>query len=96
LAYDYYDHISEGSLMSSWSVAEAKARFSEVIEKALREGAQEVTRHGRRTAVVVSAAEWDRQTRRKGNLVDLLNKSPLQGSGLTIERPRELPRDVEL
>ena len=44
--------------MSSWSVAEAKARFSEVIDKALREGAQEVTRHGRRTAVVVSAAEW--------------------------------------
>lgn len=82
--------------MSRWSIAEAKARFSEVIEKALREGAQEVTRHGKRTAVVVSAAEWDRRSRRKGSLVELLNRSPLKGSGLTIERPRELPRDVEL
>ena len=82
--------------MSRWSVAEAKARFSEVIEKALCEGAQEVTRHGKRTAVVVSAAEWDRRTRRKGSLVELLNRSPLKGSGLTLERPRELPRDVEL
>jgi prevent-host-death family protein len=82
--------------MSSWSVAEAKARFSEVIDKALREGAQEVTRHGRRTAVVVSAAEWDRRSRRKDSLVELLDRSPLKGSGLTIERPRELPRDVEL
>ncbi|MGH6886251.1 MAG: type II toxin-antitoxin system Phd/YefM family antitoxin [Geminicoccales bacterium] len=82
--------------MSRWSIAEAKARFSEVIEKALREGAQEVTRHGKRTAVVVSAAEWDRRSRRKGSLVELLNRSPLKGSGLTIERPHELPRDVEL
>ena len=82
--------------MSSWSVAEAKARISEVIDRALREGAQEVTRHGRRTAVVVSAAEWDRRSRRKDSLVELLDRSPLKGSGLTIERPRELPRDVEL
>ena len=82
--------------MSRWSVAEAKARFSEVIEKALREGAQEVTRHGKRTAVVVSAAEWDRRTRRKNSLVELLNRSPLKGSGLTIERPHELPHDVDL
>ena len=82
--------------MSSWSVAEAKARFSEVIEKALREGAQEVTRHGRRTAVVVSAAEWDRRNRRKDSLVELLDRSPLKGSGLTIERLRELPHEIEL
>jgi hypothetical protein len=34
--------------------------------------------------------------RRKGSLVDLLNRSPLEGAGPTIERPRELPRDVEL
>jgi prevent-host-death family protein len=79
---------------SSWSIAEAKARFSEVIEKALREGAQEVTRHGQRTAAVVSAAKWDRRTARKVGLVDLLDlldNSPLKGSGRTIERPRELP-----
>ena len=28
--------------------------------------------------------------------IELLDRSPLKGSGLTIERPRELPRDVEL
>ena len=82
--------------MSSWTVAEAKAKFSDVIERARREGAQEVTRHGRRTAVIVSAEEWDQRTRSKGSLVDLLNRSPLKGSGLTIERIRERPRDVNL
>jgi prevent-host-death family protein len=82
--------------MSTWKVAEAKARLSELIERALTEGAQEVTRHGKRAVVVVSAEEWDRKTRRKGNLVEFLERSPLRGSGLKIERLKEKPRDVEL
>ena len=82
--------------MSSWTVAEAKAKFSDVIDKARKEGAQEVTRHGKRTAVIVSAEEWDRRTRRKGSLVELLNRSPLKGSGLKIDRVLERPRDVDL
>jgi prevent-host-death family protein len=87
--------ISGPVAMASWKVAEAKARFSELIDKALHEGAQEITRHGRRTVVVISAEEWDRKTR-QGGLVEFLDRSPLKGSGLQIERPRELPPDVEL
>ena len=82
--------------MASWKVAEAKARFSELIDKALHEGAQEITRHGKRAVVVVSASEWDRRGRRQESLVDFFNKSPLRASGLQIERLRDLPRDVEL
>lgn len=82
--------------MTSWKVAEAKSRFSELIDKALREGAQEITRHGRRTAVVVSAEEWDRKTKRKGSLIEFLEQSPLKGSGLEIERLQDQPREVDL
>ena len=82
--------------MTSWKVAEAKARFSELIEKALREGAQEITRHGKRTVVVVAAEEWDRKARRQGSLIEFLDASPLRGSDLEIERLRDRPRDVEL
>jgi prevent-host-death family protein len=82
--------------MASWKVAQAKARFSELIDKALHEGAQEITRHGKRTVIVVSAKEWDRRARRKESLVEFLRKSPLKGSGLEIERLRDRPRDVEL
>lgn len=82
--------------MASWKVADAKAHFSELIEKALREGAQEITRHGKRTVVVVSAKEWDRKARRQGSLVEFLDQSPLKGSRLEIERLRDEPRDVEL
>jgi prevent-host-death family protein len=82
--------------MASWKVAQAKAHFSELIDKALHEGAQEITRHGKRTVIVVSAKEWDRQAKRKESLVEFLAKSPLKGSGLEIERLRDRPRDVEL
>ena len=82
--------------MASWKVAEAKARFGELIDKALHEGAQEITRHGKRTVVVISAEEWDRKAGRQGSLVEFLNRSPLKGSGLQIERMRELPPEVEL
>jgi len=37
----------------SWTVAEAKAKFSEIIEKAMSEGPQTITRKGRTAAVVV-------------------------------------------
>lgn len=82
--------------MSTWKVAEAKARFSELMERALTEGPQEVTRHGKQTVVVVSAEEWERRTRRKDSLVDFLDRSPLRGSALPIERLEERPPDIEL
>ena len=37
-----------------WQVQEAKNRFSEVIERALRDGPQVVTRHGRPVVRVVA------------------------------------------
>ena len=82
--------------MASWKVAEAKARLSELIDKALHEGAQEITRHGRRAVVVVAAKEWDRRATRQESLVEFLDRSPLRGSGLEIRRLCDRPRQVEL
>lgn len=42
----------------TWSVAEAKARLSEVIERARTQGPQHVTRNGKDAVVVVSAETW--------------------------------------
>jgi prevent-host-death family protein len=81
--------------MPAWTVAEAKAKFSQVIERA-RTGPQAITRNGRPAAVVVSAEEWERRTSRVGSLVDFLAASPLRGGGLDFERDKDRPRDVEL
>ncbi len=75
-----------------WTVAEAKAKFSEVIEKARLAGPQTITRNGRRAAVVVSAEEWDRRNAPKGSLLEFF----LRGSGLKIERSKDGPRDIDL
>lgn len=72
--------------MSEWTVASAKARFSEVIDRALNEGPQSITRRGRNAVIVVSAEEWDRKTRRGGNLAEFFMRSPLRGSELPVER----------
>ena len=55
----------------NWTIAEAKARFSELIDRANANGPQTITRHGRTAAVVVSAEEWERKTKRRSNLVEL-------------------------
>jgi len=69
-------------------VAEAKAKFSEVIEKAHSDGPQTITRNGRRAAVLVAVEEWERKTRRKGTLVEFFAASPLVGSGMKIGKLR--------
>jgi prevent-host-death family protein len=70
----------------TWSVAQAKAKFSEVIEKAKSEGPQTITRNGRRTAVLVAVEEWERKTKPKESLMEFFAKSPLRGSGIKLER----------
>jgi prevent-host-death family protein len=79
----------------AWTIAEAKAKFSQVIEQA-RTGPQTITRNGRPAAVVVSAEEWQRRTSRSGNLADFMAASPLRGSGLMTARDKDRPRDSEL
>jgi prevent-host-death family protein len=80
----------------TWTVAEAKAKFSEVIDKARNSGPQAITKHGRTAVVVVSAEEWERKTHRPGNLAEFFAESPLRGSGLKAPRTNDGPRKVEL
>ncbi len=44
--------------MAHWQVQDAKARFSELLDAALKNGPQVVTRRGVETAVVVPIQEW--------------------------------------
>ncbi len=64
----------------TWSVAKAKARFSELVEKAKTEGPQHVTRHGRDAVVVVSAADWKQRTRSARSFIDALLDPSVRGA----------------
>jgi prevent-host-death family protein len=80
----------------NWTVAQAKAKFSEVIDRAMAEGPQTITRKGRTAVVVVEAQEWQRKTKRVGNLAEFFAGSPLRGSGLKLRRSKDRPRKVDL
>jgi len=44
----------------TWSLAEAKAKFSELVERARTEGPQHLTKNGKDAVVMVSADEYRR------------------------------------
>jgi prevent-host-death family protein len=90
--------ITDGTTMDTdiWTVAQAKAKLSEVLDHAATHGPQIITRNGRKTAVIVSAGEWERRTQRAGSLASFFAASPLRGSGLTTARSKDRPRKVDL
>ncbi len=101
-SYDYNDHddhITLGGLVmgsQNWTVAEAKAKFSEIIARAMSEGPQTITRNGRTAAMVVGAEEWQQKTKRVGNLAEFFAESPLRESGLKVRRLKGRPRKISL
>jgi len=46
--------------MATWQLQEAKAKFSELVDKAEKEGAQVITRRGIETVVIIPVSEWKR------------------------------------
>jgi prevent-host-death family protein len=74
--------------LGRWRLQDAKARFSELVRLANRDGPQHVTLHGRDAVVVVDADEFRRlKGARTGQLlVDALQASPHRK--MEIEPPR--------
>jgi prevent-host-death family protein len=81
--------------MRTWQLQEAKSRFSELVQKALDEGPQAVTRRGEEVVIVVPAAEYNRLTGRTRDFKEFLLSFP-DVEGFEIERSREPTREIEL
>ena len=78
----------------SWQLQEAKQRFSELVRRTLEDGPQTVTRRDEEVVVVVPAEEFQRLTEDKPDFKEFLMSAP-DLSVLDLERPREMPRDIE-
>lgn len=83
-------------MSGAWQLQEAKNRLSQVVERAVREGPQVITVHGKPTAVVVSVDEYDRLARDGCSLSEFFAASPLRDLDLDLERHAGLPREVAL
>ena len=77
-----------------WQLQEAKNRLSEVVEKALQDGPQRITKRGKTAAVILSAKDYERLKRHKESLVSFLRRAPLRN--VRLDRTRDMPREIEL
>lgn len=78
----------------TWNLAEAKNRLSEVVNRALTEGPQTITRR-KDAVVVISAEEYAELTGGRRSFKDFLLNGPSL-EGLDLERDKTPMRDVEL
>ncbi len=58
---------------STWQLQEAKNAFSEVVNRALTEGVQTITRHGKDVVVVLSQEEFRKLAPAQDETFDLLS-----------------------
>lgn len=70
----------------TWQLQEAKNKFSEVVEEALREGPQVVTKRGVETVVILSHSEYVRLTAPQQKLSAFFRESPLAEVELDLRR----------
>jgi prevent-host-death family protein len=81
---------------SKWALQDARNRFSELVDTAVREGPQTITRRGKDTAVLLSVDQFRKLTQRGNSLVDFLRDSPLKGVPLDLSRSEDTGREVSL
>lgn len=85
--------------MKKWPLQDAKAKFSAVIERAITDGPQTVTRRGRDVVVIVSMEKFQKMSQRGGasSLVKFFSESPLQDLPAdTFQRDNDRGREVDL
>lgn len=76
--------------MAKWQLQDAKKNLSRLIDRALADGPQIITRHGIEVVVVIPIARYRKLITPARNLADFLIHSPLRNSGLVIERDTDV------
>jgi antitoxin Phd len=75
-------------VIRSWQLQEAKNKFSRVVQDALNEGPQIITKHGVEVAIVMSYAEYQKMIASRGKLSTFFRDSPLVGIELDLARDK--------
>jgi antitoxin Phd len=86
----------EEAMGTHWALQDAKNRLSEVVDRAVREGPQTITRRGKTVAIVVSAEQFTKLSSPRGDLVSFLRSSPLVGEDLDLSRKDDYGRETDL
>ena len=79
-----------------WQLQEVKARLSEMVKTAAKDGPQEITVRGEAAAVLLSGEDFARLAKPKPRFVEFLRRSSLAGTDLKLVRERTTDRPVDL
>ena len=82
-------------MKTTWQLQEAKARFSEVVERALEGEPQHVTKRGEQAVVVIAHGQYQRLVQGQKSLREALEGAP-RGEGLDVRRDRSPVRATRL
>jgi prevent-host-death family protein len=94
----YYQQ-ERGIALKTYPINEARAHFSELVERALAGEPQRVTRYGKEAVVIVSEQEWRARSRSAPSLGALLARyaeAGLLGEDITDRAWTERPLGVDL
>ena len=78
-----------------WKLQDAKAKFSKIVEDALKIGPQYVTRRGQKAVVVVSVEDYEELVSKKPSFKEFLLSCPKVDIDFEQERKKDLPRSIE-
>jgi prevent-host-death family protein len=73
-------------MMRMWQLQEAKNKFSEVVDEAIRGGPQLITKRGVEAVVLLSYAEYRRLIVTQQKLSTFFRESPLVEASLDLRR----------
>jgi prevent-host-death family protein len=71
-----------------WQIQEAKNKFSEVVDAAIKHGPQVITKRGVETVIVLSYAEYRKVMLNQKKLSDFFRESPLAKVDLDLRRDK--------
>ena len=80
--------------MRIWQLQDAKARLSELVKMAEKEGPQGITVHGCLTSVMISSKEYARLKKLQGGFVSFMRQSPLYGVEVNLNREQTPIRET--
>lgn len=80
-------------MIQSWQLQDAKNRLSQLVEDALRNGPQLITRRGAEVAVVLSYSEYQQLIAKQEKISHFFQNSPLVDTDIDLTRDTSVLRD---
>jgi antitoxin Phd len=78
-----------------WQLQEAKNRFSEVVDLAIKQGAQTVTKHGKPAVVILSVEDYEKSIKPRKSLLAALRECPAELTEIVGARIQDKARTVK-